>query len=154
MRIATWNVNSITARLPRLLEWLADTAPDAVCLQETKIADANFPTAAARAPGYQVAATGDGRWNGVAVLSKVGLADVVRGLQDEPGYPTPESRAIGATCGPVRLWSVYVPNGRGAENEHYAYKLTWLGALRETVAAELGTGQPLAVMGDFNVAPT
>jgi exodeoxyribonuclease-3 len=154
MRIATWNVNSITARLPRLLEWLADTAPDAVCLQETKIADANFPTADVEALGYQVASHGDGRWNGVAVLSKVGLADVVRGLQDEPGYPTPEARAIGATCGPVRLWSVYVPNGREPENEHYAYKLTWLGALRETVAAELGTGQPLAVMGDFNVAPT
>ena len=95
MRIATWNVNSITARLPRLLEWLEATAPDAVALQETKIADAAFPTAEVEALGYQVAAHGDGRWNGVALLSKVGLDDVARGLQDEPGFPAVEARAVG-----------------------------------------------------------
>ena len=151
MRIATWNVNSVSARLPRLLEWLKDTAPDAVCLQETKIAD--FPVEEVGVLGYEVAAHGDGRWNGVAILSRVGLADVRRGLDDEPGYPAPEARALGATCGDVRLWSVYVPNGREPGHDHYAYKLAWLAALRSTIAAEL-TDAPLAVMGDFNVAPT
>jgi exodeoxyribonuclease-3 len=151
VRIATWNVNSVTARLPRLLEWLSDTAPDAICLQETKVAE--FPVEEVGELGYEVAAHGDGRWNGVAILSRVGLADVTRGLTDEPGYPDPEARALGATCGGVRLWSVYVPNGREPGHDHYAYKLTWLAALRESVAAEL-TDAPLAVMGDFNVAPT
>jgi exodeoxyribonuclease III len=150
VRIATWNVNSVTARLPRLLSWLEETAPDAVCLQETKIAD--FPAAEVGPLGYEVAAHGDGRWNGVAILSRVGLADVRRGLVDEPGYPEPEARAIGATCGGVRLWSVYVPNGREPGHDHYTYKLAWLAALRSTVASEL-TGVPLAVLGDFNVAP-
>ncbi len=154
MRIATWNVNSITARLPRLLEWLRDTAPDAVALQETKIADATFPIADVEALGYQVAAHGDGRWNGVALLSKVGLSDVARGLHDEPGFPAAEARAIGGTCGGVRLWSVYVPNGREPGHEHYAYKLAWLSALKATVAADLPSAPSLAVMGDFNVAPT
>jgi exodeoxyribonuclease III len=154
VRIATWNVNSITARLPRLLEWLADTAPDAVCLQETKVADGAFPTAEVEALGYHAATHGDGRWNGVALLSKVGLGDVARGLTDEPGYPAAEARAIGATCGGLRLWSVYVPNGREPGHDHYAYKLRWLGALGTTVQADLASHDRLAVMGDFNVAPT
>jgi exodeoxyribonuclease-3 len=162
VRFATWNVNSVTARLPRLLEWLQDTAPDAVCLQETKVPDQAFPTAEVTQLGYDVATHGDGRWNGVALLSRVGLTDVVRGLRDEPGFPSPEARAIGATCGPLRLWSVYVPNGREPGHEHYAYKLEWLGALRATVEAELaelpagpgGAHPPYAVCGDFNVAPT
>jgi exodeoxyribonuclease-3 len=154
VRIATWNVNSITARLPRLLEWLAATAPDAVCLQETKIADPAFPTEDVEALGYQVASHGDGRWNGVALLSKVGLDDVTRGLTGEPGYPDPEARAVGATCDGVRLWSVYVPNGREPGHEHYAYKLAWLATLSTTVTADLTTYEKLAVMGDFNVAPT
>jgi exodeoxyribonuclease III len=157
VRIATWNVNSIGARLPRLLEWLEQTAPDAVCLQETKVPDAAFPTAEVEALGYQVASHGDGRWNGVALLSRVGLSDVTRGLTDEPGFPAAESRAIGATCGPLRLWSVYVPNGREPGHDHYAYKLAWLAALRGTVAAELdrlGSDGAFAVCGDYNVAPT
>ncbi len=154
VRIATWNVNSITARLPRLLEWLAATAPDAVCLQETKIADGAFPTEDIEALGYQVASHGDGRWNGVALLSKVGLGDVARGLTGEPGYPQPEARAVGATCGGLRLWSVYVPNGREPGHDHYAYKLAWLAALGTTVKADLTTYEKLVVMGDFNVAPT
>lgn len=151
MRIATWNVNSVTARLPRLLTWLEETAPDAVCLQETKVAA--FPAAEVAALGYEVAAHGDGRWNGVAILSRVGLSDVRRGLDDEPGYPDPEARALAATCDGVRLWSVYVPNGREPGHDHYAYKLAWLAALRANLATELGSG-PLAVTGDFNVAPT
>ncbi|HEX7188011.1 MAG TPA: exodeoxyribonuclease III [Actinomycetes bacterium] len=154
MRIATWNVNSVVARLPRLLEWLQDVAPDAVCLQETKIADAGFPTEQVGELGYEVALHGDGRWNGVAILSKVGLDDVVRGLAGGPGYPDPEARAVAATCGDVRLWSVYVPNGREPGHDHYAYKLAWLAALRDAVAADLTTAPRLAVMGDFNVAPT
>ena len=160
MRNATWNVNSVTARLPRLLPWLQETAPDVVALQETKLADAAFPVAEMEALGYQVASNGDGRWNGVALLSRVGLDDVVRGLVDQPGFPDPEARAVGATCGGVRLWSVYVPNGREPGHDHYTYKLAWLEALRDTVAAELaawptaGGAPAYAVMGDFNVAPT
>ena len=157
VRIATWNVNSVVARLPRLVDWLRDTAPDAVCLQETKCAGDGFPQEEVTAAGYEVATHGDGRWNGVAILSRVGLDGVVVGLRDEPGYPDPgtlEARAIGATCGGVRLWSVYVPNGREPGHDHYAYKLRWLEALRGTVAAELPSGTPYAVCGDFNVAPT
>jgi len=154
MRIATWNVNSVGARLPRLLEWLRDTAPDAVCLQETKSTADAFPHDEVGELGYDVAVHGDGRWNGVAILSRVGLDDIVRGLVDEPGYPDPEARAVAATCGGVRLWSVYVPNGREPGHDHYAYKLAWLAALRDTVAADVVINPHLAVLGDFNVAPT
>ena len=154
MRIATWNVNSVGARLPRLLDWLRDTAPDAVCLQETKSTADAFPHDDVGELGYEVAVHGDGRWNGVAILSKVGLDDVVRGLVGEPGYPDPEARAVAATCGGVRLWSVYVPNGREPGHDHYTYKLAWLAALRDNVAADLATHPHLAVLGDFNVAPT
>ena len=154
MRVATWNVNSVLARLPRLLDWLQQTAPDVVCLQETKCGDDAFPAADVAALGYEVASHGSGRWNGVAILSRVGLDDVVRGLAGEPGYPDPEARAVAATCAGVRLWSVYVPNGREPGHDHYAYKLGWLAALRSTVAAELPGTERLAVLGDFNVAPT
>jgi exodeoxyribonuclease-3 len=154
VRIATWNVNSVVARLPRLVEWPEQTAPAAVGPQEAKSPDGAFPRAEVEALGYQVAAHGDGRWNGVALLSRAGLADVTRGLRDQPGFPAAECRAIGATCGPVRLWSVYVPSGREPGHEHYAYKLAWLGALRGTVKAELAGGAaPYAVCGDYNVAP-
>ena len=138
MRVATWNVNSVTARLPRLLEWLEQTAPDAVCLQETKVAAGAFPAADVEVLGYQVAHHGQGRWNGVAVLSRVGLDDVVNGFAGCPGFPdedTVEARAVAATCGPVRLMSVSVPNGRAVDDPHYAYKLRWLAALRESIAA-------------------
>ncbi|MDG4766639.1 exodeoxyribonuclease III [Solwaraspora sp. WMMD406] len=152
MRIATWNVNSVKARLPRLLGWLADTSPDVVCLQETKCAAGAFPTAEVAELGYLTAAHGDGRWNGVAVLSRVGLADVATGFPDEPGFPLPEARAIAADCAGIRVWSVYVPNGRTPDSAHYAYKLAWLAGLREALAAE--PGPELVVCGDFNVAPT
>ncbi|MGC4848748.1 exodeoxyribonuclease III [Micromonospora sp. DT15] len=154
MRLATWNVNSVKARLPRLLEWLADTGPDVVCLQETKCPDGAFPVAEVGALGYTVASHSDGRWNGVAILSRVGLDDVRVGFADEPGFPEPEARAISATCDGVRVWSVYVPNGRTPEDPHYAYKLAWFAALRDALDAELAGGLPLAVCGDFNVAPT
>jgi exodeoxyribonuclease-3 len=157
MRIATWNVNSVLARLPRLVEWLEQAAPDVVCLQETKVADDAFPVDAVKPLGYAVAHHGEGRWNGVAVLSRIGLDDVAAGLPGDPGFPGPgtrEARTIAATCGPVRARSVYVPNGRTAEDPHYGYKLSWLAALRTAVAAEAAGSRPFAVLGDFNVAPT
>src|SRR5690349_19860673 len=130
MRLATWNVNSINARLPRLLEWLETVRPDVVCLQETKTAE--FPAEVGKL-GYEVAAHGTGRWNGVALLSRVGLDDVSLGFPGEPGFPDPEPRAVGGTCGGVRVWSVYVPNGRTPEDPHYVYKLDWLGRLRDAL---------------------
>jgi exodeoxyribonuclease III len=157
MRVATWNVNSVVARLPRLLGWLADRVPDVVCLQETKCSAANFPTPDVEALGYQVAAHGDGRWNGIAILSRVGVDDVQAGLPGDPGYPNsnvPEPRALAATCGGVRVCSIYVPNGREPGHEHYTYKLAWLEALREAVATDAAGPLPFALLGDFNIAPT
>jgi exodeoxyribonuclease-3 len=154
VRLATWNVNSVTARLPRLLEWLETREPDVACLQELKVTEDAFPHLPVRALGYDVAIHADGRWNGVAVLSRVGLDEVTRGLHDEPGFPDPECRAVAATCDGVRVRSVYVPNGRTPADPHYRYKLEWLEALRETVAAELPDHPASVLMGDFNVAPT
>jgi len=153
MRFATWNVNSVKARLPRLLEWLAATEPDVLCLQETKVAADGFPAAEVGELGYETAAYGQGRWNGVALLSRVGLADVRQGFPGEPGYPDAEARAISATCAGIRFTSVYVPNGRTPEDPHYQYKLEWLAALTEALAADVAAG-PAVVAGDFNVAPT
>jgi exodeoxyribonuclease-3 len=155
MRIATWNVNSITARLPRLLAWLESTGTDVLCIQETKCTAEQFPVEALRELGYESAVNATGRWNGVALLSRVGLADVVTGLPGGPEYDgVEEPRAVSATCGPLRLWSVYVPNGREVDHPHYAYKLAWLEALRGAVAADAAGTPPFAVLGDFNVAPT
>ena len=148
MRIATWNVNSIGARLPRLLAWLEDCAPDVAALQETKCADSTFPYAEIQALGYEVAHSGDGRWNGVAVLSRVGLTDVSLTLE---GHPEP--RIASAQCGPLHVTSVYVPNGRTVDDPHYAYKLAWFSQLRARLEG-FDPAQPLVVMGDFNVAMT
>ena len=148
MRLATWNVNSVGARLPRLLPWLEQVAPDVVALQETKCADAAFPHADLQSLGYQTAHAGDGRWNGVALLSKVGLEDVSLVLD---GHPEP--RLVSARCGPVHVTSVYVPNGRSLEDPHYAYKLQWLASLRSRLDDHDPT-QPVVVMGDYNVAMT
>ena len=156
MRLATWNVNSVQARLPRLLSWLEETRPDVLCLQETKAPDAGFPAGEVADLGYEAALHGDGRWNGVAILSRAGLDDVRRGFPGEPGFPDPEARAISATCAGTRIWSVYVPNGRALDSPHLAYKLSWLTALRDALAADLkaaGDGPRLAVCGDFNIAP-
>jgi exodeoxyribonuclease-3 len=153
MRFATWNVNSVKARLPRLLDWLAGTAPDVVCLQETKVTADGFPEREVAELGYATAAYGQGRWNGVAVLSRIGLDDVRRGFAGEPGYPDPEARAISARCGGIRFMSVYVPNGRTPDDPHYTYKLQWLAALRDALIPDLEAG-PLVVAGDYNVAPT
>ncbi|MCM2425408.1 exodeoxyribonuclease III [Streptomyces sp. RKAG337] len=155
MRIATWNVNSITARLPRLLAWLESTGTDVLCLQETKCSLEQFPFDELRELGYEAAVNATGRWNGVALLSKAGLEDVVTGLPGGPEYEgVEEPRAVSATCGGVRVWSVYVPNGREVAHEHFAYKLQWFEALRAAVAEDAAGPRPFAVLGDYNVAPT
>jgi len=154
MRIATWNVNSLKQRLPRLLPWLDERNPDVVCLQETKLADEallDLLGAELTDRGYEVAVHGEASWNGVAIFSRVGIEDVVAGLAGAPGFPHPEARALSATCGGIRVHSVYVPNGREPGSEHYEYKLAWLAALRDAVAA----GPEAAVVcGDVNIAPT
>jgi exodeoxyribonuclease-3 len=157
VRLATWNVNSAKSRLPRLLPWLDERAPDVVCLQETKLSDADWAADFDRPlaeRGYEVAHYGQGRWNGVALLSRVGLTDVVRGLPEEPTFDsnTPDARAVSATCGGLRVTSVYVPNGRTPQDPHYGYKLRWLEALRHMVAA--GDTAHTVVAGDMNIAPT
>jgi exodeoxyribonuclease-3 len=153
MRIATWNVNSVKQRLPRLLPWLDERQPDVVCLQETKLTDEAFADLLGEelsGRGYEVAVHGEASWNGVAILSRVGLENVVCGLAEAPGFPHPEARAVAATCGGIRVFSVYVPNGREPDSEHYEYKLKWLAALRDVVAAG---PQETIVCGDMNIAP-
>jgi exodeoxyribonuclease III len=154
VRIATWNVNSVKQRLPRLLPWLDERRPDVVCLQETKLADDAFhellgDELAAR--GYAAAVHGEASWNGVAILSRVGLDDVAQGLPGAPGFPHQEARAISASCGGIRVVSVYVPNGRVPGSQHYQYKLAWLGSLAKVVAAG---PDAMVVCGDMNIAPT
>ena len=154
VRIATWNVNSVKQRMPRLLPWLDERRPDVVCLQETKLADDAFAGllgAELDARGYTVAAHGEPAWNGVAILSRVGLEDVATGLPGAPGFPHPEARGVAATCGGIRVVSVYVPNGRAPGSEHYEYKLAWLAALADAVAAR---PEATVVCGDMNIAPT
>ncbi|HEY1821046.1 MAG TPA: exodeoxyribonuclease III [Trebonia sp.] len=156
MRVATWNVNSVKQRLPRLLPWLDQRKPDVVCLQETKLADAPFRALLGdelARRGYEVALHGEPRWNGVAILSRVGLEQVVAGIAQEPGFPQPEARVVAATCGGARVYSVYVPNGREPDSEHYRYKLAWLAALRNAVGAEDVAGAGVLVCGDMNIAP-
>jgi len=154
VRVATWNVNSAKQRMPRLLPWLEQRQPDILCLQETKLADDAFDELLGEelaARGYAVARHGEAQWNGVAILSRVGLQDIVAGVAGAPGFPHPEARAVSATCGGVRVHCVYVPNGREPDSDHYRYKLAWLAALRETISTD-----PASVMvcGDMNIAPT
>jgi exodeoxyribonuclease-3 len=155
MRIVTWNINSVTARTGRLTNWLELHKPDVVALQELKCTTAAFPYEAVQALGYEVAALGDGRWNGVAILSKVGIDNVQLNLDNQPMFEdSVEPRAIGATCGGVRIWSVYVPNGREVDHPHFHYKLEWFKALAATAKRELAESSiPFAIIGDFNVAP-
>jgi exodeoxyribonuclease-3 len=154
MRIATWNVNSVKQRVPRLLPWLDERQPDVLCLQETKLTDDAFLELLGDElgdRGYAVAVHGEATWNGVAILSRAGLDQVAVGLPGAPGFPDPESRAVSAVCGGIRIASVYVPNGRVPDSDHYRYKLAWLAALREMVA---GDPQATVVCGDMNIAPT
>ena len=153
MRIASWNVNSVKQRVPRLLPWLDQRQPDVVCLQETKLGDGAFEallSEEAASRGYAVALHGEAQWNGVAILSRTGLEDVLAGVPGAPGFPGPEARAVSATCGGIRVYCVYAPNGRVPQSDHYRYKLAWLAALREMVRA----GPKVAVVcGDMNIAP-
>jgi exodeoxyribonuclease III len=153
VRVATWNVNSVKKRVPRLLPWLDERRPDVVCLQETKLTDDAFDQLLGEelsARGYAFASHGEAQWNGVAILSRVGLDDIVAGIPDAPGFPHPEARAVSATCGSIRVHSVYVPNGRTPDSDHYRYKLAWLDTLGEMV----GSGpQDAIVCGDMNIAP-
>ncbi len=151
MRIATWNVNSLKARLPRVEQWLADMQPDVLCMQETKLSDDAFPALTFMSMGYETAHHGQGQWNGVAILSKVGLDQVVQNFAD--GDPDPDARIVTALCGGVRVSSVYVPNGRSLDDDHYQYKLRWLAQLRQHVAALTSPGEAAVVAGDFNIAP-
>jgi exodeoxyribonuclease-3 len=153
VRVATWNVNSVKQRVPRLLPWLDERRPDVVCLQETKLTDEAFGRLLGEelaARGYAVALHGEVQWNGVAILSRIGLEDVVLGVAEAPGFPGPEARAVSATCGGIRVHSVYVPNGRVPDSEHYHYKLAWLAALRATLRAGV---EAEIVCGDMNIAP-
>jgi exodeoxyribonuclease-3 len=152
MRIATWNVNSLKVRMPRVEEWVAYARPDVLCLQETKLSDSAFPHLAFSALGYESVHHGHKQWNGVAILSRVGIDDVVNGFAS-PLEPDSEPRILTARCGPVLVTSVYVPNGRALDSDHYAYKLEWLGKLRDHVDHLGRPNQPLAVCGDFNIAP-
>jgi exodeoxyribonuclease-3 len=161
VRIATWNVNSVLARLPRMAAWLASAKPDVVCLQEIKCSADAFPVTALAELGYTATVHGTGRWAGVAILARSAASEVHRGLIDEPGFladealfETTEPRAVGVTCAGVRVWSVYVPNGREVGHPHFAYKLRWLAALRATAERELAGTRPWVVLGDFNIAPT
>jgi exodeoxyribonuclease-3 len=157
VRIVTWNVNSMKARLPRFLSWLEERQPDVVLLQETKADDAGWPADVLAERGYESAHLGTGRWNGVAVVSRVGLTDVRRSFPGQPAFEGAlEARAIGATMGGLRLWSLYVPNGRDLGHPHYEYKLAFLDGLRELVSQELSSYGPdvgFGLLGDFNIAP-
>ncbi|QGN35290.1 exodeoxyribonuclease III [Microlunatus sp. Gsoil 973] len=152
--MATWNVNSIKQRMPRFLPWLDERAPDVVCLQELKLDDLGFAGllgAELERRGYQSAVHGEAQWNGVAVLSRVGLDEVEVGIPDGPGFPHVEARAVAATCAGVRVHSLYVPNGRVPDSDHYRYKLSWLAKLRDQIAAG---PRAVVVCGDMNIAPT
>jgi exodeoxyribonuclease III len=152
MRIATWNVNSLKARLSRVEDWLGYAAPDILCLQETKLAEATFPHLAFSTLGYESLHHGNGQWNGVAILSRVGIEDVVFGFC-EGIEADPDTRLITATCGGVKVCSVYVPNGRALDDAHYLYKLSWLERLRRHLDQIAEPADAVAVCGDFNIAP-
>ncbi len=150
MKLATWNVNSLKVRLPQVLEFLAAHRPDALCLQELKLEDANFPLAEIKAAGYQAAYSGQKTYNGVAILSPSAAADVGMGI---PDFDDPQKRVIAATVGGVRIICVYIPNGEAVESDKYKYKLDWLMRLIVWLKRELVRYPKLALLGDYNIAP-
>jgi exodeoxyribonuclease III len=153
MRIATWNVNSLKARMSRVEEWLAYARPDVLCMQETKLSDSAFPSLAFATLGYESAHCGQGQWNGVAILSRVGIEHVTAGFSDQAEDEITEARLLWATCGGVRVGSTYVPNGRSVGSDHYRAKLEWLERLRRHLEDTCDPSAPMALCGDFNVAP-
>ena len=162
MKIATWNVNSLRARADRVEAWLQRSDCDVLAIQETKCKDDNFPWELFERMGYEVAHFGVNQWNGVAIASRVGIEDVERGFVDQPVFgkagkdPVQEARAMAATCGGVRVWSLYVPNGRALNDEHMPYKLKWLDSLKNQAAGWIADNPEaqVALMGDWNIAPT
>jgi exodeoxyribonuclease-3 len=150
MKLATWNVNSLKVRLPHLLDWLATHAPDAVCLQETKLTDDAFPVAEIEAAGYRAVYSGQKTYNGVAILTRIPALDIVAGI---PGFEDEQKRVLAATVDGTRVICLYIPNGQSVDSDKYQYKLRWLDALQAWLKAELATHARLAVLGDFNIAP-
>jgi exodeoxyribonuclease III len=150
MRIASWNVNSLTVRLPQVLEWLEKNSPDVLGLQETKVGDAAFPKAALREAGYEVSFSGQPTYNGVALLSRSPQQEITTALD---GLDDPQRRVLGATIDGIRVLNLYVPNGQAVDSVKYVYKLSWLASLRNHFAAELTRNPRIIVMGDFNIAP-
>ncbi|MGI8434258.1 MAG: exodeoxyribonuclease III, partial [Nocardioidaceae bacterium] len=158
MRVATWNVNSIRARLDRAVAWLARSDVDVLAIQETKCRDDQFPSEAFEALGYEVAHLGSSAWNGVALVSRVGLTDVQTHFPGQPGWGAAadvEARALSATCAGIRVWSLYVPNGRTLGDPHYVYKLDWLARLRAAGESWLAADADAQIIltGDWNIAP-
>ncbi|KAB7624013.1 exodeoxyribonuclease III [Alkalilimnicola sp. S0819] len=150
MKIASWNVNSLKVRLPHVLDWLAQQQPDVLGLQETKLTDENFPAEAIREAGYQVLYSGQKTYNGVAVLARQPMAEVVT---DIPGLDDPQRRVLAVTVGGLRFINLYVPNGQAVGSDKYAYKLGWLSKLHDWIADEVTRHEHVAVVGDFNIAP-
>jgi exodeoxyribonuclease-3 len=155
VRLATWNVNSLRTRIDRVEAFLDRHEIDVLAVQETKAREEQLPLMGLQARGYEIAAHGLDQWNGVAIISRVGLDDVTVGFPDQPGWgdsSVVEARALGATCGGVRVWSLYIPNGRKPDDPHYTYKLDWLARLQTAAGAWLDT--PTALVGDWNICPT
>lgn len=150
MKIATWNVNSLKVRLPHVLQWLEDNPVDVLCLQETKLTDDKFPVMEIGAAGYQVAFTGQKTYNGVAILSKRPVTDIVK---NNPLFPDEQQRIVAATVDNIRIVCAYVPNGQAVGSEKYSYKLDWLRSLTQWLAEERQKHPYLALLGDYNIAP-
>ena len=153
MRIVTWNVNSLNVRMDRVTEWIELLQPDVLCLQETKLSNEDFPHDVFTKLGYESAHHGQGQWNGVAIISKVGLDDVRNDFDDGRDEPDQDARIIWATCDGVRVASCYVPNGRSLDDDHYTYKLDWLDRLQADLEANTSPDDHICVVGDFNIAP-
>jgi exodeoxyribonuclease-3 len=150
MKIATWNVNSLKVRLPHLLQWLGENPVDVLCVQETKMTDDKFPVSEINSAGYHVVYTGQKTYNGVAILSKHPIQDVVK---NNPRYADEQQRIIAATIEGVRIVCAYVPNGQSVGSDKYSYKLAWLASLRDWLEDELRSHEHLAILGDYNIAP-
>src|SRR6185369_4344979 len=150
MKLATWNVNSLNVRLPHVLKWLGENPVDVLCIQETKLTDDKFPRAEIEAAGYQVVFSGQKTYNGVAILSKLPMTDVVR---NNPKYADEQQRILAVTIDGIRVVCAYVPNGQALDSDKYTYKLGWLQSFRDWLAEELARNEHLAVLGDYNIAP-
>ncbi|MDP8567061.1 exodeoxyribonuclease III [Methylophilus aquaticus] len=150
LKLATWNVNSLTVRLPHVLDWLNSQRPDVLCLQETKQEDSKFPYAALAEAGFNAVHNGQKTYNGVAIISPHPIAQV---QFDIPGFVDAQKRIVAATIGGIRVVSAYVVNGQSVDSDKYQYKLQWLAALQDWLAAELKQHDRLAVLGDYNIAP-